>query len=222
MVMEFIGAEAVGKSTLCRALHEARRDKWFYGSALNDLVLTDLDHPEDVLDVLKYLFRQRIEQDYERQDLWVMSGMAAWNANVIRKDALMRRRLAKGFLVDEGVVKQFASEILTLAPGSRRALFGGRAIVLVDSSSTELLVARQLERLRDWSKQGKFKHPTSVERLSETAHAMIITHRHVFEAALDAGCPGLHLKIEDGFERNLSKLLAFDGELRQSVGEAHP
>ncbi len=222
LVIEFIGAEAVGKSTLCRALLSSGPRRWFYTRDLSDLALTDLDHPADVQEVLKELFLRRIEQDHRRNDLWVMSGMAQWNARVIQQDVLMRRRFPRGFLVDEGVFKQFAPEIARLAARSLRTLLRGRAVVLVDTDDAELLARRHMDRHATWKAEGRFKHPTSFDSLLSQSAAMLKVHRRVFEMVSDCGSPCLRLRIEDGAERNLAALKAFEARLCAAGAAAGP
>jgi len=215
-VVEFIGASGIGKSTLCDALYATCSGRWFSKDELDDLILGDLDYPTELQEILKDLLLARTKRVHSfSKDLFVMANKMQYANKTALKEVLMRRIAARGFMLDEGTLQVFGSEICELPASKLRVLFGRRAVILLDTRDAELLAERYMKRHGQRLSRGKFQHPKSADRISSSAHQVLDSHRRVYELAIENACLGLHLYAEDGFEQNLSDLKAFEAKVRE-------
>ena len=214
-ILEFVGPSGIGKSTLCAEFYAAIGKNWFSKEDLDDLILQDLDYPEDLQKDLNELLLRKAIRHCNADDLWVAAGKLKYASFILEKDLLMRRVFSRGFIIDEGLFHNFSRDIIKLSPDSLRRLASGRALVFVEASSGKTVAERYMERYRQRSARG-FKHPTSFQQVEEESDSYLSTFRSLYQAVSKI-CPCLRINVEDGFEENLRQVKAFEAGLKERM-----
>lgn len=209
-ILELIGPSGVGKSTLFRSASQDLAGDWFLPCDAAELVLDRLDQPPELMEVQRRLLFAKAQRLHrESRDFWVFAGRLRYGAQVAERDLLMRRRLPRGFALDEGLFQVFAEELVELDDADWSLAVQRRALVVLLADDADVVAVRALERHRERLAGGQFRHPTTLDALRRKAERSGACFRRLAARAQASGNEVLLLRAEDAPAANRERLMAF-------------
>lgn len=214
--MEFVGVSGIGKTTfLNRISNQNLREGWFLTKDLYRF------HPAESLDSLKSINREQ-ETVYRFMLNSVFDELIAkqefpfsikvdifhYLINVVKYDVFMRNSsFPKGFMLDEGIVHNFAKEIVALYSLAKNGnfsldetvglLFKNRALVYL-SASEDYIIGNLKKRENDQTAVINNWYPLlGNDRLTEFVREKILIAGQIFRIAGELNVPTLHLDVEN-------------------------
>lgn len=221
-VLEIIGAQGVGKTTLVNVLQKSLRADWFFRSDLGQTgPLNSVAGPVEMLHSRIYF--QRMQQLREKEaNIWDITTLTRQMSRVIRESlTLLTNDFPSGFVLDEGLFKNFAQEVLELASESPDPLWNGRAFVHLRARNPEVVVARYQKRIDNRARRGLFQIPPTKAEIRKRIERENTLYDQICETALAFDVPVLILDAEGDQAQNIAKVLSFETSLR-AMGPAQP
>lgn len=214
-IMEFLGTQGIGKTTLVNALHQRLKGQWFFRS---DLVQTG--PPETRFEETERLYRDiylSVIDDIQKRppDPWRAISQLRQLGQVIGESLTIQTHdLPRGFILDEGVFKNFPRQVLDLASATPAPLWDRRAFVYLRFRDDETAVTRYQARAEERDSAGLPQRRKS----DAEVRAAVEENRQLFDRIVETadrfGCPVLTIFCEDPFERNLARVMEFEAGLR--------
>ncbi|SDX92444.1 hypothetical protein SAMN05444336_11328 [Albimonas donghaensis] len=210
--MELIGAQGVGKSTLAGRVHRSLKHQWFFHSQLKALAIVEPVNPKPEME------RLIMEIFYNKLQLLEGSMLSARRkltlcrqmTQIIDESLMLSANVyPRGFLLDEGLFKHFAREILHLGVERTAPLWERRAFVHVRARTPELVAARFQERAAKRRRRGIFQHLASDEELRAQTALEDGFYEEICAQARSLGRPCITIHVDDGIESNARSILQF-------------
>jgi hypothetical protein len=141
--IEFIGTKGIGKTTLYNALPASTKIRWFSRNVLAGLGPNAVSsgHIEQLhRDIY---FRKLHRVSTSQLDAWQSITVARQMANVIYDSLMISSHFfPRGFLLEEGLFKNFPEEVLELNDGEAAPLWENRAFIYLCAKDTDAAIAR--------------------------------------------------------------------------------
>lgn len=215
-VVEFIGTQGIGKSTLNNAVHKSLQDNWFFRADLGTVGPAQTRSPE-IEALHRALYFQKIHHLEETQpDPWKSITVARQMSRVISESlTMLSHSFARGFFLDEGLFKNFTREVLELDADTAAPLWQNRAFVYLRARDPASVIARYRGRVQDRQRTGGLQRAPTDEELNARIKQDDLLYDQVTDMAARFGCPVLVVCAEDDHAENVRKILEFEQMLRQ-------
>lgn len=129
-IVEFIGTQGIGKSTLNNDLHKSLKDNWFFRADLGQIGPSDTAAGE-IERLHRDIYFHRIRHLQEEQaDPWKSITTSRQMSKVVSESLTIQTNdFPRGFILDESLFKNFQREVLELAAERPDPLWVNRAFV---------------------------------------------------------------------------------------------
>ncbi|SDN89331.1 hypothetical protein SAMN05216196_102460 [Lutimaribacter pacificus] len=218
LIVEFIGAQGIGKTTIYNSVHGHIRDHWFFRPHLQNKV-----PPKDSLSPVSQLHRNLYFQKIRRIETsganpWRSIARAQQMARVASESLFISSHdFPRGFVLEEGLFKNFPEEILESDAEASHPLWSGRIFVYLRARDPGVVVSRWQQRASARGKILEYQHSirdSDVRRRVETETTL---YDRMIERARDMGRPVLRLEAEDKVDENVRRVLDFERQWRGRV-----
>lgn len=217
LILELMGAQAVGKTTLSNRAYAVLKRDWFFRSHLQKPADAESARaaPEVEALLMEIYFgklRQVGESDMDaRRKLTIARQMSRVAEESL---TLATHVYPRGFFLDEGLFKNFAREIVQLGAERTAPLWKSRAFVHVRARTPALVAARYQERAARRRERGGFQHEQSEAELCALIEREDAILERICETARSCGRPCAVVYVEDGLENNIRSILDFERSLK--------
>jgi hypothetical protein len=213
-ILEFVGTQAVGKSTLYKACLPTIQSRWYFRHNLEGL------NPESITsDRADHLhrdifFNKMNRLDARQLDTTQSATIARQMAFVIRESLLISSHaFPRGFVLEEGLFKNFPEEVLDLSVEDAAPLWENRAFVHLRARDPDLAVERYQGRATDRRNRGIFQHQRSNDEVRCRIEADNLLFDQMIETARALDCPTFVVYAEDNFQCAVQDVLEFEKSL---------
>jgi ABC-type dipeptide/oligopeptide/nickel transport system ATPase subunit len=215
-IVELIGTQGIGKSTLNNDLYMFLHENWFFRGDLRHSGPTDI-RSQDIEQLHREIYFRKIKHLKKKQaDPWNCITGSQQMARVISENlTIMTHDFPRGFFLDEGLFKNFPREILKLDPERAPSIWKNRALIHLRARDPECVLSRYQSRAQERSSRGLLQRPPTDIELRERIQRDTDRFDQIMERALALGYPSLILQAEDNHHDNIGKILEFERELRQ-------
>lgn len=220
-IIELIGTQGIGKSTLCNDARKHLKDRWFFRADLAEIGPAPAPVPQ-IEDIHRALYFQRIKTlETRKTDAWHSITHARQAARVIGESlTLATNEFPRGFFLDEGLFKNFPKETLENLENIPDALWEGRALIYLRARDPASVVTRYTNRARERSRRGLLQRPPADAEILERVNADNALFDKMIDNAQARGCATLLLHAEDAHEDNIKRILAFESSQFAIAGPA--
>lgn len=209
-IIEIVGTQGIGKSTLCNDLQKRLKDRWLFRSDLTQIGPTTTLAPE-IEELHRKLYFQRVRQLEKKNDAWDSIIQSRQAARVISENlTVMTNSFPRGFIFDEGLFKNFPREVLKNRGSTFDLLWTNRALIHLRARDASFVVARYTQRARERAERGllqRIPDQSALRSRIETENALF---DEMMAIAKDCGCATLLLHAEDKHEENITRILEFE------------
>ena len=213
-IVEVIGTQGVGKSTLNNALHRLLKSRWYFRGDLKYTGPTEVQK-----DDIEALHREVYLRKFDR-----VRGMdqAPWKTltqcrqmSVVIYESLMitSNSFPRGFILDESLFKNFPREVLACDPDYARPLWERRAFVHLRSRDPTFTLERFVGRRDDRAQKGLVQHAEADADILRRIEEDNDLYGRMCETAKTLGTPAVTVYAEDSLERNIQQILDFETTL---------
>jgi hypothetical protein len=214
LILEFVGTQGVGKSTLFRETLGKRRAEWFFRDHLRDLPIATPGEPWSLRVHRALLFNKTAAIHDSEFDAWQCSYAVGATAQIVRESLyLSSETFSRGFALDEGLFKNLTREVLALDQADADPLWKGRALIYVRAREVETVVRQYQARLDQRRRRGWFQHAVSVDWIAERARADGQVNARLIAEARRRGVPHLVVDAEDPQRENVREIHGFEERL---------
>ena len=217
-ILEIIGTEGIGKTTLNNALAGKLRKTWFLRHSLEQFGPAADGDPE--LEALhRDIYLHMVDKvTQEETDPWKTITLLRQKGRVISESLTIQTHpFPRGFVLDEGLCKGFPREVLDLASGSPDPLWHKRAFVYLRADDIEVALRRYQGRVQKRDERGlPISIPTDahvLERLREQTDL----YDRIIDTATAFGCPTVTIKAEAPLKTCKAQFLEFERGIREGV-----
>lgn len=213
-LLELIGTQGVGKTTLSNALYPDLKAGWFFRSDLRRS--GPLTAAAGALEALhrQILFDKLAEIKARQPDPWKSLTLARQMSTVIYESLLLAtHEFPRGFVQDEGLFKNFPAQVCALDPQLARPLWDMRILVHVRARDPELALERHQKRRSARMERGVYQHEDDAGALLEHIRGDDATYAQIIATAQALGRPVTTVYVEDGLARNRAQILDFERTL---------
>ncbi len=210
-ILEFVGTQAIGKSTLYTACLAAIQSRWYFRHHIEGL------SPEstcsDRVDHLhRDIFFNKMHRLEARQlDTMQSATIARQMAFVIRESQFISSHaFPRGFVLEEGLFKNFPEEVLDLGVEDAAPLWENRAFIHLRARDPDLAVARYQGRATDRRNRGIFQHQRSNDEVRSHIEADNLLFDQMIERARALDRPAIVVYAEDNFQCAVQDVLEFE------------
>ena len=214
-IIEFIGTQGIGKSTLNNDLHKSLKDNWFFRADLGQVGPAETSLGE-IERLHRDIYFHRINHLQEEDaDPWKSITAARQMSKVISESlTIQTNEFPRGFILDESLFKNFPREVLALASEHPEPLWVNRAFVYLRARDPNSVVARYQNRVEERSNRGlPQRRPSDAEVRMRVAHDNDLFDR-ILEKAEAFDCPAIVVYAEDDHKENINRILQFEKQLR--------
>lgn len=211
-IIEFVGTQGIGKSTLCNAVQKRLCDRWFFRSDLNQTGPAPGPAIE-IEDIHAKLYFQRICQlKNGEDDAWQNITRSQQAARVIGENlTLMTNAFPRGFILDEGLFKNFPQEVLKATQNtSFDAFWQNRALIHLRAHDAASVIERYTARAAERQQRGLLQRTPDEKTLRARIEAENTLFDEMMETARNRGCATLLLLAEDTHENNIARIVEFE------------
>jgi ABC-type dipeptide/oligopeptide/nickel transport system ATPase subunit len=216
-IVELIGTQGIGKSTLNNDLYKFLHESWFFRSDLRHAGPTDI-RSQEIEQLHRYIYFRKIKHLKKKQaDPWNCITISQQMAKVISENlTILTHDFPRGFFLDEGLFKNFPREILKLDPERAPPIWENRALIHLRARDPECALSRYQNRAQERSNRGLLQRlPTDLE-LRERIMRDNDRFDQIMDVAQALGCSVLVIHAEDEHQENIRKILDFERKLRHS------
>ena len=215
-IIEFIGTQGIGKSTLNNDLQRRLTGRWFFRADLTHIGPSASGVSDPILEKLhRDIYFSRVRHLEETQpDPWKSLTQARQMSIVIGESlTIATNEFPRGFVLDESLFKNFPREVLTLEEDGARPLWQHRAFIYLRAKDPKLVVDRYQSRAAERKSRGlPLRLPDDAE-----VRARVEQDNEMFDQltkqAQAFGCPVLTIWAEDEHAHNINKILDFEQKL---------
>jgi ABC-type dipeptide/oligopeptide/nickel transport system ATPase subunit len=213
-IIELIGTRGVGKTTLNNALYRHLKDRWFFRGDLRFTgpISVNISPLEALHRDIYFRKLEDVKEVYD--DAWKALTICRQMSNVICESLLMATHtLPRGFILDEGLFKNFPAQVLTTDSEAVEELWRNRAFIHVRAKDPELALTRHLSRRSDRRQMGILQHRDTKEFLRAQIKRHDALYDRIVARAQEIGRPALTVVVEEGIENNVRQILDFEKSL---------
>lgn len=214
-IIEFIGTQGIGKSTLNNGIYKSLKKRWFFRADLGEVgpAREVNTHIEQLHRDIYFSRLRHIEQT--QPDPWHGLTAARQMSRVISESlTLLTNQFPRGFILDESLFKNFPAQVLELVPDTTDPLWSGRALIYLRARDPASVVARYKKRVAERGRGNLLQRPPSDDTIRARIEHDTILFDQIFETAQRAARPALLLHAEDPHDENIAKILDFEKNLR--------
>jgi ABC-type dipeptide/oligopeptide/nickel transport system ATPase subunit len=213
-IIELVGTQGVGKSTLNRAVYQVLNHSWFFRSDLEYTGPTDVRVP-DVEALHREIYFRRIDRVREAEpDPWKSLTVSRQMSTVIYESLMLCSNVfPRGFILDEGLFKNFPREVLDLNATEARSLWRKRSFIHLRARDPEVAAGRYLRRMEERRREGIFQHDQSMPEVLARIRSDNRLFDRICERALEQGSAAITVYAEDSSEDNIQRILNFEKTL---------
>lgn len=214
-IIEFIGTQGIGKSTLNNDLHRFLKNDWFFRADL-----AQVGPAETEAGIVEQLHRdiyfRRIQRLKRKEaDPWESITTSRQMSRVIGESlTLLTNEFPRGFILDESLFKNFPKEVMKLGAQNPEPLWTNRAFICLQARDLETVVARYRGRVAERRSRGLLQRPPGDDEI----RARVTRDNNVFgkivEQARAFDCPVIVVYAEDDHKENINRILEFERHLR--------
>ena len=214
-IVEFIGTQGIGKTTLSNSLHKTLRKNWFFRSDLGQTGPSPA-----VSKALENLHREiyflKLKRLYEENaDAWKILTAGRQMSRVISESlTILNNDFPRGFVLDESLFKNFHHEVLALAGDAPGPLWAQRAFIYLRTRDPEFVVARYQGRVAERAERGMLQVPPSDAELRNRIEQDNDLFDAITQKAQAFDCPVIVLYAEDDTQENIRTILEFEETVR--------
>lgn len=214
-ILEIIGTEGIGKTTLNNALAGQLRKTWFLRHSLEQFgPAADGDPELEALhrDIYLHMVEKVIR---EEMDPWKTITLLRQKGRVISESLMIQTHpFPRGFVLDEGLCKGFPREVLDLASDSPDPLWHKRAFVYLKAENAEVAVRRYQGRVQERDERGLPLSAPSDDHVRERIAEQTSLYDRIIDIAGAFGCPTLTINAEAPLEACKAQFLEFERGIR--------
>jgi hypothetical protein len=218
--IEFIGTQGIGKTTLYNALPAPIKKRWFFRGDLLELGPNSVSsgHVEQLhRDIY---FRKIHRVNTSQLDPWQSITVARQMATVIYESLMISSHyFPRGFLLEEGLFKNFPEEVLELSDDEAAPLWGNRAFVYLCARDLDVAVARFQRRTANRRNCDTFQHHLSNSEVRSRIEADNLLYDRIIEKAQAFACQSIILFAEDNFQSSVNNVLEFERSLNSGIDQ---
>lgn len=214
-IIEFIGTQGIGKSTLNNDLHRSLKGNWFFRAHLGQMGPAKSSSGE-VERLHRDIYFSRIRHLMKTQaDPWKSITTARQMSKVVSESlTILTNDFPRGFILDENLFKNFPREVLELASETSSPLWTNRTFVYLRARDPEFVVSRYQGRVVERSNRGLPLRPPNDAEVRERVACDNEIFDQVIEKARAFDCPVITIYAEDDHQENINKFLEFERLLR--------
>lgn len=216
LILEVIGTQGVGKTTLNNALYRHLKDRWFFRSDLRSTGPAEV-HQDRIERLHRDVYFRRIaELEASQPDPW-KSLMTSRQMSIVICESLLiaSNSFPRGFIQDEGLFKNFPQQVLACDMEEARPLWTNRVFVHVRAKDPAFALERHQKRRSDRQKRGMFQHEDALEEVLARIQRDNELFDRICSTAQELGRPVTTVYVEDGLDSNVAQILAFEKTLRR-------
>ena len=215
-IVEFVGTQGIGKSTLYWACQKQLEDRWFFRDDLSGLGPRSVDSGQVEQLHRDIVFRRMNRVDESGSHPWRSITEARATAMVVYESLLISTHpFPRGFMLEEGLFKNFPEEVLALNDDESMALWQNRAFVHLRARDPDLAVARFQKRAVDRRSRGIIQDQESDDDLRSRIETDNLKFDRMIEKAREFHRPSIVVYAEDDFAGAVKDVLEFEKSLNQ-------
>jgi hypothetical protein len=217
-IVEYIGTQGIGKTTLNNALYRPLRANWFFRSDLGQT--GPLETSSAALEHLhNEIYFQKISRlKDEKANTWKSITVTRQMSRVIGESlTILTNDFPRGFVLDESLFKNFPREVLSLCGDRPGPLWAKRAFIHLRTRNPEFVISRYQSRAEERARRGLMLIPPRDEEVRERIEEDNELFDAITERAAQFGCPVILIYAEDDQRENIRKILDFEKAIRASV-----
>lgn len=214
MIVEFIGTQGIGKSTLFNTCQPSISDRWLFRDDLRKASPVSVDTGQ--IEYLHHaLYLRRIERlCADDLNAWQTILTGRQISRVMYESLFITSHtFPKGFLLEEGLFKNFPQEVLDLSDEEAEPLWKSRAFVHLRARESDLAVARYQRRVAERRDRGIFQHQRSDQEVRSRVEADNMLFDQMVEKAKVFSCPEIVVYAEDSLQDVVQNVLDFERSL---------
>lgn len=217
-IVEFIGTQGIGKSTLNNDLHKSLKNNWFFRADLGQIGPTETS-AEDIERLHRDLYFHRINHlQEERVDPWKSITTSRQMSKVISESlTILSNDFPRGFILDESLFKNFPQEVLKLGSACPEPLWSNRAFIYLRARDPDFVVSRYQNRVVERSNRGLPLRPPDDDEVRARVAQDNALFDQILETAKAFDCPAITVYAEDDHQENINKILVFERTLRSKT-----
>lgn len=213
-IVEIIGTQAVGKSTLNNAIYKHLRARWFFRE---DLEYTGQLIPgTDNIEALhRDIFFKKVGRVAQSDaDAWRSVRIAGQCSVVIEQSMTISvNTFPRGFILNEGLFKGFPEEILELSDSDFNLLMKNRAFIYMRAKDPNVALARYRGRVAKRRSRGLYLEPQTDDEVRRRIRQDNVMFDLIFEKAKAVGRPAIMVHAEDDLGSAVERVLEFEKSL---------
>ena len=120
----------------------------------------------------------------------------------------------RGFVLDEGLFKNFPKEVLKLGSDQADPLWTNRAFVYLRARDPDFVVSRYQGRVFERSARGLPQRPPEDDEVRARVAQDNAVFDRIVETAQGFDCPAIVVYAEDDHQDNINRILEFERQLR--------
>jgi len=218
LIIEFIGTQGVGKTTLNNRVRKHLKDSWLFREDLEYTGPTEI-RSGDLEKLHRKILFERLDRLQDMQeDAWGSLTVARQMSKVLYQSlTISTHDFPKGFVLDEGVVKNFPVEVSELGPEEEAALWKNRALIYLRARDPDFALKRYQGRTAKRRRKGMFQQSRADSKVRSRIEKDNETFDRIVATAQSFGCPTVVVYVEDGLESNLQTVLEFERQLNPAT-----
>ena len=217
-IIEFIGTQGIGKSTLNNDLHKPLKDNWFFRANLGEVGPATVSSVEIEQLHRDIYFSKILHLEKAQPDPWKSITTSRQMSKVISESlTILTNTFPRGFILDESLFKNFPREVLDVASEKATPLWANRAFIYLRARDPDFVVSRYQGRVAERGRRGLSQLPPTDAEVRERVMQDNDLFDRIFEEARVFDCPAIIIYAEDAHQGNVEKILNFDKVLRNKA-----
>ncbi|WP_299681746.1 hypothetical protein [uncultured Roseobacter sp.] len=214
-VIEYIGTQGVGKTTLNNAVQKCLRTDWFFRSDLGQN--GPFAQPSAALeDLHREIYFQKIKRfQKENHNAWKSITVTRQMSRVISESlTILTHDFPRGFILDESLFKNFPREVLKLCGDTPEPLWTKRAFIHLRTRDPDFVVSRYQSRVEERTRRGMPQIPPTEAEVRTRVQEDNVFFDTITEKAQAFGCPVIVIYAEDTQQDNIRKIIDLEKTIR--------
>jgi ABC-type dipeptide/oligopeptide/nickel transport system ATPase subunit len=209
-IIELLGAQGVGKTTLSNAIYSHLKSRWLFRHHVDFL---PQKQPKAI--AIGHLHRKIYFSKIKRIEAtspepYRSLRLARQMSAVIYESlTISTSKFPRGFILDEGLFKNFPEEILELDLHESLPLWEPRILIHLRARNPDLVVQRYQERAKQRAR-GSFQHSISQDDIIKRVEESNRLYGLLIERAKEAQIPTITLYAEDDLRNLIKTILEFE------------
>lgn len=213
LIIEFVGPQGIGKTTLHSTVFERVREHWFSRRALQGRFPLSKASAHIAALHNDVLFRRMDRLENSNLTAWRRIQRAEQMARVAKESLLLSGSdFPRGFMFEEGLFKNFPQEILDIEAQAAKELWSNRIFIFLRARDPGVVVSRWLARSAERGHVLEYRHSVNEEVRNRVENESVLYDR-LMRRAKSLGRPVLTLDAEDSVQHNARMILDFEREI---------